>query len=407
MRAQYDYRDKFDFVLFTAVSILIVIGLAAIYSSTQNTVNEQNSIYKQLAFWLVSLFAFSFVYSIPLQTIRSFTIPLYLTTILLLIIVLFLGRVAGGAKSWIPIGPFSLQPSEFAKISTLLALASYLSKPTTDIDSFKDLGYAIAIGMAPVLLILLEPDLGSALVFINLVLLLIFWKGISLFGLFVVLSPAVTALAALFGTPFLLAVLGLIVFVLLIVRKDIFFSGSIFALNLSAAYFVDELYSILSPHQQKRIMSFIDPGADPLGSGYNSLQAIIAVGSGGFLGQGFLSGNQTQLQFIPEQWTDFIFCVIGEEKGFIGSLIVISLYTIIFFRLMKIARISKDEFSSMLLIGILIVMFTHFFINIGMVLGLLPVIGIPLPFLSYGGSSLLSNMIMLGLVMNIYKNLKI
>jgi len=406
MRAQYDARDKFDFILFTAVSLIVIVGLAAIYSATQNSVDEQNSFYKQIIFWFISLVAFSFAYSIPLQTIRTYTIPLYASTIFLLIVVLFLGRVSGGARSWIPIGPFSLQPSEFAKVTTIIALSSYLSKPTTDIDSFKDLGYTLAIGMGPVFLIMLEPDLGSSLVFISLMLFLIFWKGISIFGLFVVLSPGITAVASLFGTPYMIGVLFLIAVFLVLSRKDIFFSGSIFAINLSSAFFVDELYHILKPHQQRRIMSFIDPGADPLGSGYNSLQAIIAVGSGGLFGQGFLAGNQTQLQFIPKQWTDFIFCVIGEELGFIGSIIVIALYAIVFARLMRIARISKDEFSSMLVMGIMIVFFTHFLTNIGMVLGLLPVVGIPLPFLSYGGSSLLSNMTMLGIVMNVYKNLK-
>lgn len=406
MRAQYDLRDKFDFFLFFSVTLLIFIGFFAIYSSTQNTTTEQNNIYKQIAFWVVSLMVFLAVYSVPLQTIRSYIIPLYFTSIFFLILVLFLGKVAGGAKSWIPIGPFSFQPSEITKVTTILALASFLSKPTVDIDSLKDLGFALSIGIFPVLLILLEPDMGSSLVFFSLILLMIFWKGISLFSLFVVMSPGMVALATLFGVIYMFAALLMVLAVLILVKKDIFFSGSIMALNISAAYFVDEIYAILSPHQQKRIMSFIDPTADPLGSGYNSLQAIIAVGSGGIFGQGFLEGNQTQLQFIPEQWTDFIFCVIGEEFGFIGAIIVIALYSIIFLRLMRIARITKDEFSSLVTVGIFIVVFTHFFINIGMVIGVLPVIGIPLPFVSYGGSSLLSNMIMMGLVMNIFKNLK-
>ncbi|NUN09851.1 MAG: rod shape-determining protein RodA [Ignavibacteriaceae bacterium] len=407
MRAQYDTRDKFDFIMFTAIVLLVLIGFVAIYSSTQNTVTEQNNIYKQVTFWFVSLAVFSFIYSIPLQTIRTYIIPLYSASVFFLILVLFLGKVVGGAKSWIPIGPFSFQPSEMAKVTTILALATFMSRPTVNIDNFKDLGYALGIGLLPVALILLEPDMGSSLVFFSLILFMIFWKGISLFSLFVVLSPGIVALASLFGLPYMLGSLTIVLAVLVLVRKDIFFSGSIFALNLSAAYFVDEIYSLLSPHQQKRIMTFIDPTADPLGSGYNSLQAIIAVGSGGLLGQGFLEGNQTQLQFIPEQWTDFIFCVIGEEFGFIGAIIVILLYSILFIRLIRIARITKDEFSSLVTVGILIVMFTHFFINVGMVIGVLPVIGIPLPFLSYGGSSLLSNMIMMGLVMNIYRNLKV
>jgi len=183
-------------------------------------------------------------------------------------------------------------------------------------------------------------------------------------------------------------------------------SASVFALNLGAGFFADYFYRAFSPHQQKRIQAFIDPMSDPLGSGYNSIQAQVAIGSGGLWGKGYLSGNQTQLQYIPEQWTDFIYCVIGEEFGFIGSIIVLGLFCLVFIRLLKIAASTKDEFLSLLVVGILSVYFIHFVINIGMVVGLLPVIGIPLPFVSYGGSSLLVNVIMLGIAANIYKNRK-
>jgi rod shape determining protein RodA len=198
----------------------------------------------------------------------------------------------------------------------------------------------------------------------------------------------------------------LIAITLFIFKKNVFFSGSIFALNLGAGFLVDYAYSILSPHQQRRIQSFLDPMADPLGAGYNAIQAKVAIGSGGFLGKGFLAGNQTQLQYIPEQWTDFIYCVVGEEFGFIGSVIVIALFLFLFLRLLKIASAAKDEFLSLVLIGILSVYFIHFVINIGMTIGILPVIGIPLPFVSYGGSSLLVNLFMLGIAANIYRTRK-
>jgi rod shape determining protein RodA len=255
-------------------------------------------------------------------------------------------------------------------------------------------------------LILLEPDMGTALVFIGIILTMIFWKGISLFGLFIVLSPGFVALSSLFGIYYFVASLIIVSVALLLFRKDIFFSGSIFALNLGAGFFTDYVYNILSPHQQNRIKSFIDPMADPLGAGYNAIQARVAIGSGGFWGKGFLAGNQTQLQFIPEQWTDFIYCVIGEELGFIGSFITLVLFLILFIKILKIASSAKDEFLSLVSIGILAVFFVHLMVNIGMTVGIMPVIGIPLPFVSYGGSSLMVNLFMLGIVANVYRTHK-
>jgi rod shape determining protein RodA len=193
---------------------------------------------------------------------------------------------------------------------------------------------------------------------------------------------------------------------LLVFKKDLFFSASIFGLNLASGFFTDFILNALSPHQQKRIHAFIDPMSDPLGSGYNTIQAKVAIGSGGLTGKGFLEGHQTQLQFIPEQWTDFAFCVIGEEFGFIGSVVVLTMFLILFLRILKIAYATKDEFSSLIVIGILSVYFIHFLINMGMVVGILPVVGIPLPFFSYGGSSLVVNMLMLGIVENIYRTRK-
>jgi rod shape determining protein RodA len=235
---------------------------------------------------------------------------------------------------------------------------------------------------------------------------MIFWKGISLFGLFVVLSPGIVAVSSLFGMYYFIGSLIIVAAALIFFRKDIFFSGSIFALNLAAGFFTDYVFKALSPHQQKRIHSFIDPSADPLGAGYNAIQAQVAVGSGGIWGKGFLNGNQTQLQFIPEQWTDFIFCVIGEEFGFIGGIVVLSLFLILFVRILRLITSAKDEFLSLTLTGIFSIYFFHFLINVGMVVGIMPVVGIPLPFVSYGGSSLLANMIMLGIVANVYRTRK-
>jgi rod shape determining protein RodA len=406
LRIDYKLSDKFDFGIFIPAILLIVIGLTAIYSSTFNHPTMSGNFNRQLVFSIAAIIIFFITYSLPTNSFRTITIPTYLLSLLLLIVVMVIGRKVSGARSWLDLGPFGFQPSEFGKIGTVLAMSAYLSRKNTDIDSFKDILLSLGIGFIPVMLILLEPDMGTAIVFLGTMLILIFWKGISLFGLFIVLSPGFVAIAAIFGFYYFLASLILVLIVLMLFRKDIFFSGSIFALNLAAGFFTDYLYNALSPHQQKRIQSFIDPNTDPLGAGYNTIQAKVAIGSGGLFGKGFLQGNQTQLQYIPEQWTDFIYCVIGEEFGFIGSIIVLILFLYLFLRILKIASTTKDEFLSLTIIGILSVYIIHYLINIGMVVGILPVIGIPLPFVSYGGSSLLVNMFMLGIIANVYRNRK-
>lgn len=406
MRIDYKLSDKFDFGIFIPALLLIVIGLTAIYSSTFNHPTMSGNFNRQLVFSIAAIIIFFIMYSLPTNSFKTITTPTYLLSLLLLVVVLFMGRKVSGARSWLDLGPFGFQPSEFAKIGTVLAMSAYLSRKNTDIESFKDILISLGIGFIPVMLILLEPDMGTSIVFLGTILILIFWKGISLFGLFIVLSPGFVAIAAIFGFYYFLASLILVLIVLMLFRKDIFFSGSIFALNLAAGFFTDYLYNALSPHQQKRIQSFIDPNTDPLGAGYNTIQAKVAIGSGGLFGKGYLQGNQTQLQYIPEQWTDFIYCVIGEEFGFLGSIIVLVLFLYLFLRILKIASTTKDEFLSLTIIGILSVYIIHYLINIGMVVGIIPVIGIPLPFVSYGGSSLLVNMFMLGIIANVYRNRK-
>lgn len=406
MRVDYKLSDKFDFGLFLPALALMLIGFAAIFSATFSHPTASGNFEKQVIFGLLSIVVFFVVYSIPLSSFRLISLPTYTTALILLLIVVFMGRTISGQKSWLILGPVGFQPSELAKLGTILMLATFLSKKSTDIESFTDILKALGIGLIPVALVLLEPDLGTSVVFFGLILTMIFWKGISLFGLFVVLSPGFVAIASLFGLAYLIISMVLIIILLIYFKKDLFFSGSIFALNLAAGFFTDYVYNAFSPHQQRRILAFIDPMSDPLGSGYNSIQAKVAVGSGGLWGKGYLSGNQTQLQYIPEQWTDFIFCVIGEEFGFIGSIIVLFIFLFLLLRILKIASSTKNEFFSLISVGVIAIYFVHFMINVGMVVGLFPVIGIPLPFVSYGGSSLLVNMIMLGIVANIHKNRK-
>jgi len=406
LRIDYKLNDKFDLGLIIPSFILFCIGLVAIYSSTLHNPHATGNFHKQLVWGIGALIAFFIVYSLPTSSLKPAAIPSYLLSLFLLLVVLVIGKRVYGAKSWLGLEGLGFQPSEFAKLGTIMAISYFLSRQNTDLETFKDILITLAIGLIPVALVLVEPDLGTSFVFFGMILVLLFWKGISTFGLFIVLSPGVVAISSLFGTYYLIGCLAAVTICLIFFKKDIFFSGSIFALNIAAGFFTNYVYGILSEHQQTRIRSFINPWADPLGAGYNAIQAKVAVGSGGLLGKGFLAGNQTQLQFIPEQWTDFIFCVIGEEFGFIGSIIVLILFMYLFLRIFKLASSAKDEFLSLTIIGILSVYFIHLLINIGMVIGIMPVIGIPLPFMSYGGSSLVVNLIMLGVVANVYRTRK-
>lgn len=407
MRINYKLQDRFDFAIFLPAVLLTIAGLLAIYSSTHQIPRAGSKFEQQLIFSLISIFIFLFIYSLPAQTFKLMALPTYLASLFFLIAVLAIGKTIYGAKSWFGFGPFGFQPSEFAKLGTILFLSHWLTSKNRDVNNLRDLAFALAIGFVPIILILIEPDTGTAIVFAIITVAQVYWSGISLFGLFVVLSPGVVTFASLFGTYAFIIALLLIVAALFFFKKDLFNSVTVFVLNLSTGFFFDYAFKILKPHQQKRIASFLDPAADPLKSGYNAIQAKIAIGSGGFFGKGFLQGNQTQLRFIPEQWTDFIYCVIGEEFGFIGSVLVIILFSIMFMRLLKLSSTAKDKFSVLVVVGCLTMLFSHFAINVGMNLGITPVIGLPLPFLSYGGSSLLVNMIMLGIIMNIYKNRKL
>lgn len=406
MRIDYNLKDKVDLYIIIPTLLLIIIGLISIYSSTYNNTFAQNDFEKQLYFFFASIFIFLLIHFLPTNTFKIISVPTYLIGIFLLVLVLLIGKKVYGAKSWLSFGGIGFQPSEFVKIATILLIANFLSRTNSNIDSFKDIIITLVIGFLPVGLILLEPDMGTSIIFVFFILVLLFWKGLSVLWLVVVISPGFIALSAIFGTTTFVIALILLLIILFLLNKDVFFNGSVFAINLASGFFADYIYNILSPHQQARIKSFIDPTSDPLGIGYNSIQAMVAVGSGGLFGKGFMSGNQTQLQFIPKQWTDFIFCAISEEFGFIGSITVVILYVILLGRILRNASNIKDEFLSLVQIGIFSVLFIHFLINIGMVIGIAPIIGVPLPFVSYGGSSLLVNVIMIAIVSNIYRTRK-
>lgn len=398
------FTDRVDVYLFISSLLIVVIGLLSIYSSTSSISTLHINFYKQLSFAFIGLIAAIIIYNLPLKVFNLVAIPFYLFSILLLILVLFLGKKVSGNQAWLNIGFFSLQPSEISKFAVILALANIYSRRNFDVNTIK--GFLIVAGIVavPSFLIILQKDMGTALVFFSIFIFGLFWNGLSGFSVFVLVSPIFVAISSLMGFVPLIISLLLVILILFYFKRELFLSVGIFALNLSAAVLVELSFHLLSPHQINRIKNFLDPNFDPLGSGYNALQAKVAVGSGGLFGKGFLAGSQTQLKFIPAQWTDFIFCVVGEEFGFVGSIFVLLLYFVIISRMLYIAKTSDSVFRSSVMIMTVSVFLTHIFINVGMTIGLVPVIGIPLPLMSYGGSALVTNMSMIATALNFYRH---
>ena len=400
------FKEYFDFKTFLVTLALAGIGLISVYSATYDA-GAASIFQRQLSWAAIGLVAMIVTAILPLKTIYRLVGPSYLVLLLVLLVLLVVGKTVSGSRSWFSLAKdLGGQPSEFAKVASLLALAAFLSRTTTIISDPKHLIAAIAIIVIPMGFVLAQPDLGTSIVFFAMLLPILYWAGVDNFVLAAILSPVIVAAGALFGTSFFIISVIASAALLYVSRRNRFIAAVAFALTLAVGVSVQFVYERLPSYQQKRIMTFLNPEADPLGSGYNVLQAKVAIGSGGLFGKGYLQGTQTQLNFIPEQWTDFIFCVPGEEFGFFGASIVLILFGVLLMHGIKVASASKNKFSSIAAIGIVAVLATHVLINIGMSMGLMPVVGIPLPFLSYGGSALVANMMMSGLLMNFWANRK-
>lgn len=398
MRNNKSLFTNIDWTLVSIYLLMLFFGWLNIYAAnfgegTHDLMSMSTEPGKQL-FWIGSSFVWILlILIIDGKFYTTFSYFMYAITILLLIGVLFVGKEIGGAKSWYAIGSFSMQPSEFAKIGTLLALSKYLSTLNINLDQMSTKIKALAIIMAPIFFIMLQPDAGSAIVFASLFLVL-FREGISgvylvLIGLAITLFLLTLTLKVQTATIIVSSLCLLFGILLKKNRKSLkpAFLSLIFAIGFiqSVGYLYNE---VLRPHQKNRIDLILGKIDDVHGAGYNLHQSKIAIGSGGFSGKGFLEGTQTKFNFVPEQSTDFIFCTIGEEWGFLGSIFTIGLFLLLLFRLIHLAERQRSTFSRVFGYGVASILFCHFFINIGMTVGIVPVIGIPLPFFSYGGSSL-------------------
>jgi rod shape determining protein RodA len=397
--------ENIDWLTVFLYLALVVYGWLSIYSASFDDPNtpmfDLSQRYGKQILWIaLALVLAVAILIIDAKFFSTFAYWIYFMVILLLIGVLIFGKTVAGSKSWIQIGSFAIQPAEFAKFATALALAKYLSTLNIDIKNWNTKLVSIGIIIFPALLILLQNDTGSALVYFSFVLVL-YREGVSGVVLVVGFFTAV-----LFVLTLLYGQINIIIGLVLIVAFSLWASKKLKAnykkvlgvLVLSVMFVLSVNYAfekVLQPHQRNRIKVILGLMSDPRGVGYNVNQSKIAIGSGGLYGKGFKQGMLTRYHFVPEQSTDFIFCTVGEERGFVGSLVMIILFLALFIRILSLAERQRSDFSRIYGYGVASILFFHFAVNIGMTIGFMPVVGIPLPFFSYGGSSLWSFTILL------------
>lgn len=406
----------FELPLFATVIALLAFGFISLSSAASG-----DFFVKQIIFALISLVIVGLLYKIfDLEFYERHSLKIYSASLILLLIVKVIGKTALGAQRWISLGPINIQPSEIAKIALIVMLAFWLSKHP--IRSFKDIFISLGIVALPAGLVIIQPDLGTTIVFGAISLGMLYWAGATVMQLLILSSPLWTAIFSSFGYKlfackhpifsFSITVPVVIFFITLIaltawhykVWKSPIQTALTFALlfaNAGVMIIRPILWGFLKEYQQKRLTIFLDPSQDPLGAGYHIIQSLYAIGSGGGLGKGLKTGELTQGNFVPEQHTDFIFSVAGEELGFLGAGILVLLFFFLLMNLIKIAKESENAFGSLLVVGVFSMFLFHIFVNIGMTLSLMPITGVPLPFISYGGTSLLVNLFVISLVFKV------
>jgi rod shape determining protein RodA len=412
LRAEKNILNKIDWIVVTVYFVLVLLGWLNIYAAVYDEELEKGifdlslNSGKQLIWIGTSLLIIIVIMTVDFRFYDSFAYIVYGVVVFLLIFVLFAGTKVAGSTSWFSIGGFRVQPSEFSKFATALALAKYMSKVNYKLTKFNDLLITGVIIVAPAILIIIQGDTGTALVFGAFVLVL-YREGLNPVILIIgLIAIALFVLTLIFDQTTLMIAVGALGLLLVLVGKKkwkrilTIVVGMIIVIGVirSVDYFVND---VLKPHQQNRIKALINPEADPLGYGWNVTQSKIAIGSGGLLGKGYLQGTQTKFDFVPEQSTDFIFCTLGEEQGWVGTTAVIILFVFFIVRIVHIAERQKETFARVYGYSVAAILFVHFMVNIGMTIGLFPVIGIPLPLFSYGGSSLWAFTILIFILLKI------
>jgi rod shape determining protein RodA len=385
---------------------LIFFGLLTLYSAGQTDVPTRAAgVWHRQFVWVgIGIVAAGVVYHVSPRLLEWLAPALYGVSIFLLVLVLLVGTGAGTASSsssWLSIGGHQIgQPSELAKVATVLMLARYLSGRREPPRSLRDLLVPGLIIGIPFLLVLKQPDLGSAIVFIGIAFAMLFWAGVRPRLLFLLASPGLSLLLA-FNNWSWGVWMVLFTALLFVWRPYISDALVVWFLNVAMGAIALPLWKRLAPYQQNRLLTFLNPEADPRAAGYHAIQSRVAIGSGGWFGTGYTEGPQKRLAFLPEQHTDFVFPIVGEELGFLGVAIALALFLAFFLTLLRISRRATDSFSSLLIFGILGLLFTHVYENIGMTVNLMPITGIPLPFFSYGGSFFVICCLCLGLAFRV------
>ena len=384
------------------VPLLLVIISSILIKSVQRDLLYSDFI-SHLLTGFIGYFLAILISYIPMERIRKYLIPFYFGSLISLILIYFFGLSAFGAQRWLSLGIFSFQPSEVAKLSTILILALVLERKT--ISSIKDLFIPFFIVILPWLLIFFQPDLGTSLVVIVLTFVMLYWSQMPIEWILIFVFCIITSILYFVAPYFLflwIPFMGYLAF--RSSTKKIIFVSLVIAIHSLVAKLTPIFWEFgLKEYQKDRLILFLDPSRDPLGGGYHLLQSKIAIGSGGLIGSGLLKGKLTNLQFIPEQHTDFIFSALGEEMGFLGSVIVLFLFFILISQLIKVSKNARTNFESLIVIGIASTFLFQIMINLFMTIGLGPVTGIPLPFMSYGRTSLLINFICIGLALSTLK----
>ncbi len=387
------FKD-FDIIFLVLVMFVAVLGLFTLYSGAHTAGGI--AFQRQLIWVSIGLF-FLFLFSrVPLRFWQSMAPILYVISLFLLVAVLF--TTTGGARRWLHIGGLSIQPSEFAKISTVLFLADILSIRKFRLKYLRSFLIPFLICLPPFLLVLIQPDLGTSLVFLFIFLVLIFYKGTRPIFIFLLLSPLFSLITA-FHWGAWIAWLCILFGVIYWGRIPLNEGALVFGVNVLIGLLNPFVWQTLRPYQRARIIGFLSPSSDTGGIGWQLLQSRIAIGSGGFLGKGFLEGTQERLNFLPQAHTDFAFSAYAEELGFLGAFILILAFVLIILRGINIASQSRNQFASLFVFGLISIVFFQAVVNLGMTMGLFPVVGLPLPFLSYGGSSTLIFFSIAGLIL--------
>ena len=394
-----------DRPLLIVTVLLVLFGLLMLYSAGQTDVPvlAAEGAWKRQLIWLgAGAVLAALVFRLSPRLLEWAALPLYIFSLALLAITLVIGRGAGTAassKSWIYIGGHAVgQPAELAKIAVVLMLSRYLSGRREAPASLRELVAPCLLAGVPALLVLKQPDLGSALVFGGILFAMLYWAGVKPSLLFMLASPVVSLLLA-FTIWTWVTWMAILITLMIIWRPYVAEAAAVAVLNAVMGFVAIPIWRRLEPYQQNRLLTFLNPEVDPQKAGYHAIQSKVAIGSGGWFGNGFLEGPQKRLAFLPAQHTDFIFSVVGEELGFLGVLAALLLFLIFFLVLLRIARRAVDPFSSLVVFGLTGLFGTHVFENVGMTVNLMPITGIPLPFFSYGGSFLLASSMSLGLVL--------